>query len=58
MMVFSLSIFTGTVFSFNVILDLIAIHLFVRSTMTQVLRGIAILLTLFCIPLVLYSLGL
>jgi len=57
-MVFSLSIFTGTVFSFNVILDLIAIHLFVRSTMTQVLRGIAILLTLFCIPLVLYSLGL
>lgn len=40
------------------IIDLIAILLFVRSTMTQVLRGIAILLTLFCIPLVLYSLGL
>jgi hypothetical protein len=57
-MVFSISLFTGTVFSFNVIFDHIAILLVVRSIMKQVLRGIAILLTLFCIPLLLYSLGL
>ncbi|KDR08111.1 monoacylglycerol lipase ABHD12 isoform X3 [Zootermopsis nevadensis] len=40
------------------LLDFIAELLSISSTMNRVLRGIAILLILFCIPLLLYSLGL